>query len=161
MLSIFLCFDLVPILQCTFLPFRFGALVDCLASTAVQDAGRKLGGPKRQWATAGFVGQTVDWTATSRVQCGLILLLFRKRSTLLYPKEFEAWAATEAGGWFVLRCERSEEEETYRRHCEMVEEGWFSDLNGQGNLGTDAQGSEEAGTVSDGHQRMSRRPSEL
>ena len=56
----------------------------------------------------------------------LVLLLFQECGRLLNPWEIEAWAATETVLWNMLRLQRTDEE-VYRRHCEMVEEGWFSD----------------------------------
>ena len=46
---------------------------------------------------------------------------------LVNPWEIEVWAATETVLWDLLYQQRAEEDEVDRRHCEMVEEGWFSD----------------------------------
>ena len=46
---------------------------------------------------------------------------------LLNPWEMGVWAATETVLWDFLCQQRIDEEEVYRRHCEVVEEGWFSD----------------------------------
>ena len=78
-------------------------LVDGLARTAVQDPRRRLGGHEASVGSySGGGDKTVGWTVTSRMQSGLALLLFQECGELLYRKELEAWAATEAEVWYML-----------------------------------------------------------
>ena len=60
------------------------------------------------------------------MQC-LSILLFKEYDVLLNHWEIENWAATETVPWNLVYQQKAEEVEIHLRHCEMVDEGWFSD----------------------------------